>query len=227
MKGQSLVLVALIALAGCGKPPSHVVEAAPPKLADDWKLATNDKYGLSVGVTPGWRAGSAPAFSGLGITSDMQQNDPNAPPPPDPAEEEKKAAKAELAQVEHQGILLICSDGSKTLPGEEPTRYVLKHVTAPGEMDFENGIKLATKEMSFAHDPQFVDLANGKAAKYTINFKNRGGDEIHEILFVLVDGKEIYELIFTCTGDDKIGAIADPVAQSLRIKPGLEFEPAS
>ena len=120
---------------------------------------------------------------------------------------------------------MLISDGSRTLPGEEPNQYIIQHVSLPGEMDIENGAKVARQELEFAHNPEFVDTPMGKAAKFVLNYTNKSGDKIHKAMFVFVDGKEMYELTFTNTGEDnKIKPIADQVAQTFRIKPGLVFE---
>ena len=190
-------------------------------------MATKDKYGLSLGIAPGWHVGAPSIASQMGFNSDTPA-DPYADPNSQALQDSMaKAGKDESAKesedLEKQGILLLVSDGSRTLPGEEPNQYEIKHVILPGEMDLENAAKVARQELEFAHNPEFVDLPMGKAAKFVLNYSNKSGDHIHKINYVFVDGKEMYELEFSMTGEDRIKDIADQVAQTFRVRPGLVF----
>ena len=224
-----LLVLALMVAAGCGKPASHLTQAAPGALPQDWTAATNEKFGLTLGVAPGWREGQPSMTAQMGLGGDTPPDpygDPNAQALQDSlAKANKTDAVKDREQLEKDGILMLVSDGSRTLPGEEPNQYIIQHVSLPGEMDIENGAKVARQELEFAHNPEFVDTPMGKAAKFVLNYTNKSGDKIHKAMFVFVDGKEMYELTFTNTGEDnKIKPIADQVAQTFRIKPGLVFE---
>lgn len=209
-------------LSGCGKPANHLTAAPEAALPSaQWQLATNEKHPISVGIAPGWREGQAPIVS-MDLGQDSGQTvDPSMQASIDAAEKQAKAETA--AELERQGILLQITDGSRPIPGELPTQYILKHISLPGEMDLENGTKVARLDLDFAPDPEFVDSPMGKAAKFTLNYTSKGGDKVHEIMYVFVDGKEMYELTFTSTGDNVIKPIADQVMQTLRIKPGQSF----
>ncbi len=190
-------------------------------------MATKDKYGLSIGVPPGWQKGAPSVASQLGM-GDAQPDpyaDPNVQGIKDSmAKMGKDESARQEVQLEGQGILMRITDGSRTLPGEEPNQIDVKHVILPGDMDLENGAKVARQELDFAHNPEFIDTPMGKAARFILNFSNKSGDHIHKVTYVFVDGKEMYELQFSCTGEDnKIKAIADPMAQTFRVKPGLAF----
>lgn len=222
-------LLALLIATGCGKPASHLTQAPPAALPQDWNVATNEKFGLTLGIAPGWREGQASMAAQMGLGGDTTPDpygDPNAQALKDSlAKANQSNAVKEREQLEKDGILMLISDGSRTLPGEEPNQYVIQHVSLPGEMDIENGAKVAREELEFAHNPEFIDTPMGKAARFILNYSNKSGDKIHKVMYVFVDGKEMYELKLSNTGqDNRIKAIADQVAQSFRIKPGLVFE---
>lgn len=222
---HGLLLLALVSLGlGCSKPAIHLTAVGDGGLPGGWDQMKSDTFPVSVGVAPGWKIGPAGAFNSLvSGSTDTPSNDAGQQILDSMKKAAEEDAKAQMKSLEKKGILLICNDGSRPLPGEVSTEYFLKHETRPGNLDLEEAAGIIKSDLLGASAPETLDTPLGKAAKISCEITTIAGDKVHKIVYVFVDGRELYTLRFACTGDDKIKDIAEPVMKTLRIQSGFVF----
>lgn len=236
--------LALLLVAGCGKPADHIKDAGAEALPDQWQLAKNDEYDVAIGIAPGWKDVRQPPDA-PSVDVNAPQEAPSALPPAGNDQQQaasnavlndlkdfsskmqQESAKELQAEMDKEGILLWIVGGARPIPGEEPTEYTLKHKKLGGEMDIENAANVAKGDLILAHDPEYVTTPLGKSAKFVLNYTDKAGDHVHKVMYAFVDGATLYELTFSNTGDfNQIKDIEGPAMQTLRIRPGLKFPEA-
>ena len=228
--------LALGALSGCHRVVElHVTNAPPPALDAGWDLTESRDHSVSLAVPGGWRAGVDTAGDGLAdlasklgssntesqggpdsaMSSDMQnmaQNFENA---------NKEAESKALAALEKKGIVLNVINGSKPTPGEKRTRYYVLHTHASGAVSTEEATDIERNHYAFPPRPTTVTLPIGSALRFSADDSLNDGMTLHQISYVVIDGSDTYTLRFVTEEDGQsIQSIAEPVAKSLRIKPG-------
>lgn len=197
-----------------------------------WTAAESKADGVSVGIPQGWISGPDKMFDMSGMMSD-QGMDPNSAPQIDPnsaigqmasdLEKDSKAmAEKDMLKLREKGILLYIRDTSRLIPGEERTHYSLKKVES-GALNLKGAVAEEKKHLTDEGEGTEVKLPIGPAVRFETNNTSRGGDKIHEIVYVLQDGKTSYVLRFVATNNPSVlGSIADEVAKTLRITPGKD-----
>lgn len=228
-KFQPFLAFLAIGLISCARQPSVVLtDAGPATLPQGWTLATNDKYGVSIGVAPGWKHGVDTLLGGLDLSTGGGTGNPTEKMPPvDPqlqkmADDMKRQSieqeKADLQKLEDDGIIVNVIDlGSRQIIGEARTRYYvhLKKDNGPTVADAVADLK---KSLIGDVTQTTAKLPVGDAAVLKAHWKNQGGDEYYTINYVLVDGDNVYRIKFIEVGNSStIDSVADQVAQSFRV----------
>ena len=217
--------LALLALLGCHRAEApHLKAAAPPAPGTSgWTAASDPETGVSIALPPGWREGVAKTLDAASLMGgDADLSNAGGAASVMGAELDKQNAqmeKQELAKMrKDEGIVLHCTDGSKPIPAEAPTRLYVKKIPDAGYSTLEDG---AAAEKSDAHRSMkvsIVDLPVGKAARLVAKGQNRIGDVECHISYVFLDGPDAYVLRFASTNaPDAILGIERNVAESFRL----------
>ena len=220
-----LIALAALVLVGCKHAVAPALKAAaPPALgASGWTAASDPETGVSIALPPGWRKGVAKTLDTASLMGgDADLSNAGGAASEMGAELDKQNAemeKQEFAKMrKDEGIVLHCTDGSKPIPAEEPTRLYVKKIPDAGYSTLEDG---AAAEKSDAHRSMkvsIVDLPVGKAARLVAKGQNRIGDVECHVSYVFLDGPDAYILRFASTNaPDAILGIERNVAESFRL----------
>ena len=231
-------LAAILVACACNRHNNPEIRAqnAPLSLASGWTVAKSDDGVVSIGVAPGWRSGvdkmmadlnlGAPTDAGGAPASDAS-NDPKAAElqqmisklDAQSSQMEKQNEQKQLAKLKEQGIVIQVLDGGPRTFDEARTRYVVK----VGHFDYNPTLaetaEVEKKRFFAAVTPTPVKLPIGDALKMEETRELRNGSMLTIISYLVVNGHDMYSIQFTTEGPaDTIKNLADPVAQTLRIK---------
>ena len=218
-------VLALLALLGCHRAEApHLKAAAPPALgASGWTAASDPETGVSIALPPGWRTGVARTFEASSLMSgDTDLAGAGGPASAMGAELEKQNAemeKASLAKMrKDEGIVLHCTDGSKPIPAEEPTRIYVKRIPDAGYATLADASLAEKQDAHRSMTVSTVDLPVGKASRLVAKGQNRIGDVECHVSYVFLDGPDAYVLRFASTNNpDAILNVEKDVATSFRL----------
>jgi hypothetical protein len=227
MKG-SIVALAVVALGistGCKKGPVlHVKDPGIVKLPSGWKLAESPDKTVSIGVAPGWGKGMADSLSVADLTGMA-----GGELPTHVAQEQERALdeqyNEEVAAAEKKdGIIISVVDRqTRPIPGEQRTRYVVKRREMDAGVTLEQAADAVKTDLAGKEAPKKVTLPIGPAIRYDAAANQRDGSTVTKIMYVVVDGANAYTVTFTTQGaPTAISSIAEPVMQTLRIKPSAD-----
>ena len=119
-----------------------------------------------------------------------------------------------------EGYVIWAWLNGKGTIGENMTQIYVKKIPNSGKNDLDSAMKDAEGGMSGSATVTNITLPIGEARKAEADYQNRIGDEQTEIKYVLLDNGDEYIVDFQATnGKEQIEPIADPVMQTLRIKP--------
>jgi len=206
---------------GCKHGPTLVTkDPGPAQMPADWKLAQSSDKTVSLGVASGWRQGAPGsmnvaemATSGMG-TEGMS---PEGMSQLDKMQQESDAQAA--ADLEKKGIVISCIDSSKPIPGEARTQYRVKR-EKKGPMSLEDATAAEKGQQIGAGAPTYVELPIGKAGYLHVTDNLKDGGVVTKIIYIVCNGEDVYTISFiTENAASTIESIADPVIQTLRIKP--------
>lgn len=103
---------------------------------------------------------------------------------------------------------------------EGRTEIAVTYLPGAGGSSLEDAMAKTKAGMSGDAKVEKVSLPIGDAMKAESDNRNVIGDEVTEIRYVLLDNGDKYIVSFSATnGPEQVESIADPVMQSLRIKP--------
>lgn len=221
VKRIAFITLVSIVVFGCNKGPVPIVkDPGPAQLPPGWTLAESSDKTVSMGIASGWRRGGAKSSnmmelgtSGMG-TEGMPQNFA------DQINKEQQADDAAVAaELEKKGIIISCIDSSRPIPGEERTRYNVKR-EKKGPMKLEDAAEEAKGDLIGEGKPTPVDLPIGKAIRYDATEERKDGGVVTKIVYIVCNGEDVYTISFvTESNASVIQQIAEPVIQTLRIKP--------
>lgn len=221
MKRIALISFVSFVVLACNKGPVPVVkDPGPAQLPQGWTLFESSDKTVSMGIAPGWRKGGAKssnmteiATSGMG-TEGMPQNFV------DQMSQTQQADDAQvMADLEKQGIIISCIDSSRPIVGEERTRYNVKR-EKKGPMKLEDAAEEAKGNLIGEGQPQPVELPIGKAIRYDSTEERKDGGVVSRITYIVCNGEDVYTISFvTESAASVIQQVAEPVIQTLRIKP--------
>jgi hypothetical protein len=226
MRKSVLLLVVLATAIGCAPKPALHVNAGPvlPSPAG-WSSATSKDGVVTVGVPGGWRFG----VDRLGGMADLQNmglgegDMGNANVQQLGQQMEAQGAAEEKQQLDalyEKGIIVHVINGSKPIFDETRTKFTVQRYENKTNWSYDEAAEQERKQ--YAHKPtrQDVTLPIGKVVKLSASEELRNGSTKHRISYLAVDGKTLFVLRFvTQEGKDVIQSIADPVAETWRIKP--------
>lgn len=199
-----------VAVLGCkGGPKTTLHAAAPPKLADGWKTHETNA-GFSMAGPYNWTLNPPSALPPISLGSD-----PGAPAPAEPPD---VLSPEEEQRREGQGILLELFDKDVRLtPGETPTRLIVKKQDSSGTLaETSEDVK---KSLGSDVVVTNVNLPIGPATKFEKKFKTIGGDELTNIVYLLVNGDSAYRFTFEATNNpEPIQSAAQPMMETVRFK---------
>jgi len=224
MKRALLFLPILILVSvGCGKSAPPVKEASPAQLAPGATLANSSDKSVSVMVPSGWKRGSKHSLVGSGLGDMMGQMGEGGGELQDLAQgiqnEEDALDAEEAAELEKEGILIWVNDSSRPIPGEERTHYRIKRSQA-GHGSVEDAAEDAKQDLLNEGPIQYVELPIGKAARMEASTTKIDGGQLFQIVYVIVNGKDTYNIRFTTQNDpSSVKNVEKSVIESLRIKP--------
>lgn len=219
MKKVLFASLLLVFAMGCKKSPVVVVkDAGPAQVPQGTQIAESSDKSVSIMVASGWKRGgpnsmSMPSLGGLGEMGEgMGSGAPIVP-------EDTALDAQEAAELEKKNILIWVNGSSRPIPGEQRTYYRVK-MKKDGPMSVEDAAKEAALDMLNEGAPQFVELPIGKAARLEGLTKKIDGGELFEIVYVVVNGEEVYNIKFgTQESPSAVQTIEKDVINTLRIKP--------
>lgn len=239
----SLLAIVVLGVVGCQPAAVSHVKDVPLDLPAGWTLAENKEHGMKVGVAPGWRSGVDSLKDSLGALGDSIGALANTPPPAngsgssstdgmnatlqgmarDIEQTAKEDEQKELERLASRGVYVHVIDSSKPIVGEERTRYYIKQVVGTGPADLESAAATERQHVLGSGSPEIVQLPIGKCLRLESEVTTKGGDKVHRISYVVVDGKSSYVLRFSSTNNPtSITAIDREVAKTWRIKPSKD-----
>lgn len=199
-------------------------DVTPPSMGNSgWTTAFDKASGVSIALPPGWRVGVARTLDAsalMGGSADVSgvgggASEMGAQLLKEDAELERK----QLAQLrEKEGIVLHCTDGSKSTPAEEPTRIYVKKLPDAGYGSLNDAAAAEKADAHRSMQATPVDLPVGKSVRLLAKGQNRIGDVECHVSYVFVDGNDGYVLRFASTNaPDAILNIEKNVAQTFRL----------
>jgi hypothetical protein len=221
---HALLLPLLVAISiGCGKSAPPLKEASPAQLAPGASLTTSSDKVVSIMVPSGWKRGSKHSIVGGGLGDMMGQLGEGGGELQDMAQgmqDEEDALDAhEAAELEKEGILIWVNDSSRPIPGEERTHFRIKRTQA-GHGSVEDAAEDAKQDLLNEGPIQYVELPIGKAARMEASTTKIDGGQLFQIVYVLVNGSDTYNIRFTTQNDpSSVKSVEKSVIESLRIKP--------
>jgi hypothetical protein len=212
VKSALLGIACLLALAGCqAAKPTYLVAAPEVVPPAGWVKHEGDGYSF---YAPGdWRLPTAlEGFDGSNDPSTMQNlSNPAVGAGFAPAKDSATAGAA----------ITLINPSYRPIPGETGTMILVKKETEGGNASLpgEGGESAAAIPRSKHSD---VTLPCGPAVEITSSVKTKTGDSSHQIMFVMVNGKDVYRLhLLTANDVAVIKDIARPIADTFRVaKPG-------
>ena len=131
--------------------------------------------------------------------------------------DQKKEIADEMASKKL--IIWAWENGVPTI-GEGHTAISVACLPGAGNTSLVGAMEISRAGMYGDAKSEKVTLPIGDAMVVKSDFKNVSGDEITDIRYVLLDSGDKYVVRFVATNaPDQIEPIADPVMQTLRIKP--------
>ncbi len=220
---RRLLALPLLLLVGCKHPGPPLKAAAPPDLGSSgWTTAFDKESGVSIAIPPGWRMGVARTLDASSLMGGGDLGSAGGPAQEMGAQlmrEDAAMEKRELATLrEKQGIVLHCTDGSKPIPAEEPTRIYVKKIPKAGYGNLDEAGVAEQQDQHRSMDKSIVDLPVGKAVRLVAKGQNRIGDQECHVSYVFLDGADAYALRFASTNaPDAILRIEKDVARTFRL----------
>jgi hypothetical protein len=239
MKRLSLFLLVFAAI-GCGDsgPKVRLTEAAPAAVPAGWKSLASADATVSIAVPTDWKmwTDASEMMSSLGGSLGEVMG---TPPPTNPTDTaagmgdtaanladqfNKDLAAQEKEEMERwaaEGILIKAKDSSRAVAGETPTSVVIKKAEAKGNPTMEQALETAASAF-VAGDikKEIIDLPIGKAAMASSSYETRGGDQVKEVIYILLDNGQEYKIRFiTVNTGVPIFERAKEMMETLRIKP--------
>ncbi|MEZ0324881.1 MAG: hypothetical protein ACAH95_03175 [Fimbriimonas sp.] len=220
---RALLFGALL-LAGCNRTPAVHVKNVPEQAPPSWTMAHSPDGKVSIAVAPGWRYGvDRMPMIDLGA---LQSSDPEGGKPLEQmtSDMQNSADQEELKELEEmakRGIVInVISEGTRPIPGEARTRYYVLKTSHGGPISLVEAADIERKHYVLKPKYDTIQLPIGEALRCQAKEELRDGGVRHQISYVVVDGNDMYSLRFvTQESAQTIEAIAEPAAQSLRIKP--------
>lgn len=218
--------VLALAAAGCQpKPALHVKQALTTPLPTGWTDAVSKDGVVTVGVPSGWRFGvdrttTVADLQGMGL-GESEMNNPDVQQITQQIESQGSAEEQQkLEELYAKGIVVHVINGSKPIVDETRTKFTVQRYEDSSNWTLEDAAEKERKVYAFKPARQDVELPIGKVVKLSASEELRNGSTKHRISYLAVDGKTLYVLRFvTQEAKDSIQSIADPVAQTWRIKP--------
>lgn len=207
---RNFIAIAVLALtAGCKHGPKTVLHSAPLELKEGWKNH-DTKAGFSIAGPYNWTLNPPSSIPPISLGSD-----PNQPEPPEAPD---VLSPQEQSRQEANGILLKLYDKNvRPTPGEAPTCMWVKKIDSSGSLadtadDVKHGLGSDVEVTN-------VNLPIGPATELKKVTKTPGGDELTDIVFVLVNGDDAFKFVFEATNNDEpITTVAQPMMETVRFK---------
>jgi hypothetical protein len=223
IKSDLSALCLALAIAGCGGPEApRLAQAGPAQIPSGFTLNENKKYGVSFAAPPNYRVGEPPLM-GMGSEMPAGMTDPNNPlgqMMEGMEQESKEAELEEEAEREGRGIIIRLNNWDvKPIPGEARPHISLKKRDNEYS-SLDEAVSAMKKGRPGDVTVEKVQLPIGPAVRMVTQFKSRGGDEVKEIDYIVLDGKDAYYLHFNATNNAaEIDRMSAEVAPTLRISP--------
>jgi hypothetical protein len=196
-------------------------------------LSTADKYGVSIGVPPGWKVASgeyqdpkeALAGSGMDVPNGPTGNAGLDNMVKAQSEEYKKNEAEALAKLEERGIVIHVMSTAKGVLYETPTHFSVAIKPNPAAT-LEAAAQTVLERVPGEEKPVPVTIPAGPAMLIRADKKMRDGGEVTTSKYVLQDGKTMFVVAFVTEADaSTIKQIEKPVMDTFRIVPGKAVPP--
>ena len=227
--------IAALALVGCGTPVApSLASVSPAALPGGYVLQNAEKYGISIGIPPGWRVASGEtvdpkdAIAGTGM--DTASNAPTGDTGIDNfikknEEERKKDEAAALLKLEERGVVIHVMSTTKGVLYETPTHYSVAIKPNPAAT-LAAAAQTVLERVPGEEKPVPVTIPAGPAMLIKADKSMRDGGHVFTSKYVLQDGKTLIVVAFVTEADAAvISQIEKPVIDTLRIVPGKAVAP--
>lgn len=231
-----LPALALI-VTGCGTPSAPSLKAAPPaQLPGGYVLQSADKYGISIGIPPGWKSGSGQVsdpkevIAGMGAdTTALGHTGNEALDQMTKSQEEDYKAKeaAAMAELESRGYVIHAVSTQKGVLYETPTHFSVR-IQPNVASTLQGAAEAVLERVPGEEKPVAVTVPAGPAMVIHADKKMRDGGDVTTSKYVLQDGKVTIVVSFVTEADPSVvKSIEKPVMDTLRIVPGKAVPPVS
>ncbi|MHB8636885.1 MAG: hypothetical protein ACYC96_10490 [Fimbriimonadaceae bacterium] len=237
MKRSSLFSFWAVAaiVAGCGVPSAPpLAMVASAQMPGGYQLQNAEKYGISIGIPPGWKVASGdyedPKDALGGVGGDNASTAPSgsldlAQMLKSQEEEYKKDEAEALAKLEARGIVIHVMSTAKGVLYETPTHFSVSIQPNPAA-SLSAAADTVLERVPGEAKPAPVKIPAGPAMVIRADKKMRDGGDVTTSKYVLQDGKTMIVVAFVTEADPSvITSIEKPVMDTLRIVPGKAVPP--
>src|SRR5205823_6063481 len=211
MRSIALAFTALFICAqiGCKHTTAAKLQNAPLTLQPGWKNHES-KAGFSMAGPPNWKLMPPSAMPAITLGGDATGVEPVEPP-------DVISPQEQAVQDSHNVLFKLYDNNVRALPGEAPTAVLVKKVDPSGTLeDTAQDVK-----HGLGSDVELtpVSLPIGPAVQLKKLFKTAGGDEVTNLVYVLVNGEDAYKFVFEATNNaEPITSMAKPMMETVRFK---------
>ena len=203
------IALAVCAQTGCKHATAAKLQNAPLTLQPGWRNHDSTKAPFSMAGPPNWRLTPPSLMPTASIGGEATGVEPKEPPDVITPEEQS-------AQDAHEVLLKLYDNNVRALPGETPTVVYVKKIDSAGSL--EDTAQDVKKGLGSDVEVTPVSLPIGPSVKLKKLTKTPGGDDLLDIVYVLVNGDDAYKFVFESTNNPDIATSAQPMMETVRFK---------
>lgn len=222
-------LCSILMIVGCKKVENPVLKSvAPEKLEAGWSYHDVAESGFSIAAPADWTENpNESMFPGGVVEVEGGGQVPMDKLPPGVQElgkeiekHDKETEAAFREKLKENGVsIMLFFKGARSIPGEERTRFYVKVRPSEGTLAEEAAATKAGLHGSETIEQKHVELPVGPAEAFKASRKTQGGDEVTEIIYLMVSGDKTYVTRFvTSNSAERITSISNPIMQTFRVK---------
>jgi len=199
----------ICAQAACKHGTAAKLQNAPLTLPPGWKNHES-KAGFSMAGPPNWKLMPPSALPTINIGGDATGVEPVEPP-------DVISPGEQTVQDSHNVLFKLYDNNVRALPGEAATCMFVKKTDSSGTL--EDTAQDVKHGLGSDVEVTPISLPIGPAVQLKKVIKTVGGDEVTNIIYVLVNGEDAYKFEFQATNNaEPITSTCKPMMETVRFK---------